>query len=82
MPLRKVGFQERTSQTTDQCNEVAEAKKIIADLQRENAELGTPFTRYPVGPERYNLCSGRNLLGTSKPSSLFYFWLEMAAPHI
>lgn len=41
MPLSKVhvGFQERASQTTDQCNELAEAKKIIADLQRENTEL-------------------------------------------
>ena len=53
MPLRTVGFQERASQTTDQCNEVAEAKKIIADLQGENEELGTPraFSIYQEIPE-------------------------------
>ena len=34
-----VKFQDGTSQTTDSWNQLTEAKKIIAELQKENEEL-------------------------------------------
>lgn len=39
MPLNMVQVQDRTSQTTDSWDQLAEAKQIIASLQKENEEL-------------------------------------------
>ena len=73
MPFKKTG----------QCNEVAEAKKIIADLQRENAELGTPFTRYPVGPERYNHMFWKKPIGDVETFKLVLFFVgNGCSPHL